>query len=165
MLIPLLINNGIIYGLTNSSWIYESFLVIFFNTSFGKSILCGYNINININLTEPIQRDIYEKCGSLFPLACMLAIIIPTFLIAYIVNKIFNILPPKMYVANIFINVSKNPDLIDTCVICLENFATNSSLAELNCGHNYHFNCLDKWIKIGHKTCPLCRLSIKSKIH
>jgi len=67
-------------------------------------------------------------------------------------------------VANI-IFISKNPDLIDTCVICLENFDTNSSLAELNCDHNYHFNCLDKWINCGHDNCPLCRLSIKSKIY
>nr|CAD1831114.1 unnamed protein product [Ananas comosus var. bracteatus] len=26
-----------------------------------------------------------------------------------------------------------------------------------NCSHAFHKGCIDKWVEIGHATCPLCR--------
>lgn len=169
---------------TNLKWInftvyiYELLLVIFnhkiikinkhipkmiksiFDTScyVGKCILCNYNLNIQTDYPYNIY---YETCGAMFIFSNILTIIISISIIVYLYKNLN--MEDYRSAANIFINVSKNPDLIDTCVVCLENFDTDSSLAELKCGHNYHFNCLEEWIKCGHEECPLCRVKIESK--
>lgn len=40
-----------------------------------------------------------------------------------------------------------------TCSICLEN---NPEHTMINCGHLFHKECIDQWIKI-KPICPLCR--------
>jgi len=62
---------------------------------------------------------------------------------------------------------SSNNRTPDVCSICQEEFNGESPEAVLHpCGHRYHANCLDKWLKVdfgrnGNKTtkheCPLCR--------
>ncbi len=44
---------------------------------------------------------------------------------------------------------------MDICSICL--LETNNNYYEsLCCNNKFHFECLEKWFKIGN-TCPLCR--------
>uniref|UniRef100_A0A0C9RIE7 TSA: Wollemia nobilis Ref_Wollemi_Transcript_17198_659 transcribed RNA sequence n=1 Tax=Wollemia nobilis TaxID=56998 RepID=A0A0C9RIE7_9CONI len=44
------------------------------------------------------------------------------------------------------------------CAVCLSSFKEEDEIRELcNCCHIFHRNCLDKWIDLDQKTCPLCR--------
>ena len=43
-----------------------------------------------------------------------------------------------------------------TCVICLEETLTQSSI-ELPCGHAYHAVCLLNYAVRGNRLCPMCR--------
>ena len=40
------------------------------------------------------------------------------------------------------------------CSICL--LSLGNDIIELNCGHNFHFKCINDWMK-KNNTCPLCR--------
>lgn len=43
------------------------------------------------------------------------------------------------------------------CVICLENMVINEQVEILECGHIYHYKCINDWIKKkGKINCPLC---------
>uniref|UniRef100_A0A0D6R5Y0 RING-type domain-containing protein n=1 Tax=Araucaria cunninghamii TaxID=56994 RepID=A0A0D6R5Y0_ARACU len=50
------------------------------------------------------------------------------------------------------------------CTVCLSTFEDADEIRELcNCCHVFHRNCLDKWIDIDQKTCPLCRSPLLSE--
>ena len=43
------------------------------------------------------------------------------------------------------------------CIICLEPMVINDKVKILECGHMYHYDCINKWIeKKGEINCPLC---------
>uniref|UniRef100_W6NE64 Zinc finger domain containing protein n=1 Tax=Haemonchus contortus TaxID=6289 RepID=W6NE64_HAECO len=42
------------------------------------------------------------------------------------------------------------------CVICTSVFTSNS-ISALQCGHTFHFVCINKWVERS-KTCPICRV-------
>lgn len=70
----------------------------------------------------------------------------------YDLTKLFN-LPLKSYFT---INLELKTDI--TCKICNKNYLQNDSITELNCGHNFHLNCLIKYF-IDHKfDCHECSL-------
>lgn len=72
----------------------------------------------------------------------------------FIINNI-NILSSWGY------NLSSNTD----CTICRESLNTNSlynqdkgidsEVVEGSCGHSFHYECIDPWVKT-NKTCPIC---------
>lgn len=43
-----------------------------------------------------------------------------------------------------------------SCVICLNPYEEADTLRRLRCGHSYHANCLDEWLKT-NASCPRCR--------
>lgn len=44
------------------------------------------------------------------------------------------------------------------CIVCLGSLEGEDEVRELgNCIHVFHKECLDKWVDIGHHTCPMCR--------
>ncbi|KAL3514036.1 hypothetical protein ACH5RR_026753 [Cinchona calisaya] len=43
------------------------------------------------------------------------------------------------------------------CSICLCEFKEGDEARELLCKHVFHKNCLEKWLRGSHGTCPLCR--------
>ncbi|RVW77594.1 E3 ubiquitin-protein ligase [Vitis vinifera] len=45
------------------------------------------------------------------------------------------------------------------CCICLEKYIDNDELRELPCGHFFHKECVDEWLKINAR-CPLCQSEI-----
>ena len=53
-----------------------------------------------------------------------------------------------------------------TCYICYDQIITNSYLRKLNCQHEFHKKCIDKWLFTQFKqsknefTCPLCRTGV-----
>lgn len=44
------------------------------------------------------------------------------------------------------------------CLICLEETWESQDFHILQCGHNYHTNCLEEWFKNNY-TCPICKKS------
>ncbi|GLJ38560.1 hypothetical protein SUGI_0786200 [Cryptomeria japonica] len=47
------------------------------------------------------------------------------------------------------------------CAICLSEFQENRSTRLLpNCNHNFHIECIDKWLQ-SNSTCPLCRTRVQ----
>ena len=43
------------------------------------------------------------------------------------------------------------------CIICLEPMVINDKVKILECGHMYHYDCINKWIeKKKEINCPLC---------
>lgn len=45
-----------------------------------------------------------------------------------------------------------------TCMVCLGWLEAKDVVRELgNCCHAFHRDCIDRWVGMGHVTCPLCR--------
>mgnify|MGYP002814414032 CR=1 FL=1 len=68
-----------------------------------------------------------------------------------IYHKIDNILIYKSII------LPENTD----CSICLEKYRTRITIVELQCSHNFHRMCIDKWIK-NNSSCPYCRKNISN---
>jgi len=43
-----------------------------------------------------------------------------------------------------------------TCCICLDELH-DRNISILSCGHIFHFHCIQSWIHLPKKDCPLCR--------
>lgn len=62
-----------------------------------------------------------------------------------------------------FLPATKYGELTDTeegccCAVCLFEFSEEEEIRCLkNCRHIFHRNCVDRWIDLDQKTCPLCR--------
>lgn len=45
-----------------------------------------------------------------------------------------------------------------SCAVCLLEFSSEDEIRCLrNCRHIFHRNCVDRWIDLDQKSCPLCR--------
>lgn len=62
-------------------------------------------------------------------------------------------LPTKKY--------KKGEDL-ETCAICLDDFAEGEKLRILPCNHVYHCKCIDPWLTKNRKVCPICKRKVCS---
>mgnify|MGYP001046784046 CR=1 FL=1 len=49
-----------------------------------------------------------------------------------------------------------------SCAICIGDFAPGDELRRLPCQHDFHTDCVDKWLAV-NATCPLCRASIRAQ--
>lgn len=47
----------------------------------------------------------------------------------------------------------------DKCVICLTNLEEKEKVKGLQCGHFFHPDCIDPWLKAKDE-CPICRQKI-----
>ena len=47
------------------------------------------------------------------------------------------------------------------CCVCQDAYAVGDTLAHMPCGHFFHADCVEPWLKL-HNTCPECRFEIKS---
>ena len=53
-----------------------------------------------------------------------------------------------------------NTDLeYPTCSVCLVDTAKNEECFLLPCGHIFHIQCIEKWLKM-HNNCPVCRFEL-----
>ena len=77
----------------------------------------------------------------------------------------FNLLPCIFNKKSLTVNNKDNKDHIvidknfenNECIICLEPMIINDKVKILECGHMYHYDCINKWIeKKGEINCPLC---------
>ncbi|CAK7337701.1 unnamed protein product [Dovyalis caffra] len=44
----------------------------------------------------------------------------------------------------------------EPCCICQEEYADEDDLGKLRCGHDFHFNCIKKWL-VEKNNCPICK--------
>ncbi|XP_021746133.1 probable E3 ubiquitin-protein ligase HIP1 [Chenopodium quinoa] len=44
----------------------------------------------------------------------------------------------------------------DLCIICQDEYEDNEQLGTLECGHEYHVDCLKKWLLLKN-VCPICK--------
>ncbi|KAJ3205557.1 hypothetical protein HDU82_005130 [Entophlyctis luteolus] len=46
------------------------------------------------------------------------------------------------------------------CAICLEEYSSGETLRILPCRHEFHVDCVDRWLSTAIHTCPLCKQAI-----
>ncbi|CAH3110223.1 unnamed protein product [Pocillopora meandrina] len=47
----------------------------------------------------------------------------------------------------------------EVCAVCLDEFQNNQLVRTLPCGHEFHCECVDRWL-LAKRTCPLCKGNI-----
>ena len=57
-------------------------------------------------------------------------------------------------------NKDKKANTQEKCAICMEMFLETRKLRVLPCFHNYHVECIDKWL-ILQNFCPICKQDMK----
>ena len=43
------------------------------------------------------------------------------------------------------------------CTVCLNKIEDDEEIIHLKCGHYFHINCIEKWLKKCSNKCPICR--------
>eukprot|EP00326_Haptolina_ericina_P042162 CAMPEP_0181250868 /NCGR_PEP_ID=MMETSP1096-20121128/46553_1 /TAXON_ID=156174 ORGANISM="Chrysochromulina ericina, Strain CCMP281" /NCGR_SAMPLE_ID=MMETSP1096 /ASSEMBLY_ACC=CAM_ASM_000453 /LENGTH=145 /DNA_ID=CAMNT_0023348373 /DNA_START=180 /DNA_END=617 /DNA_ORIENTATION=- len=56
-------------------------------------------------------------------------------------------------------DVTKLPEELRSCCVCLEDVTPGSRVRTLPCLHTFHAECAEEWLK-KKKVCPLCQSSI-----
>ncbi|KAK3160411.1 hypothetical protein QOZ80_1BG0059100 [Eleusine coracana subsp. coracana] len=51
---------------------------------------------------------------------------------------------------------SQNDEDDGTCVVCLEDYKDKDLLGTLKCNHEFHADCIKKWLKVKN-SCPVCK--------
>ncbi|KAM0915507.1 hypothetical protein ACQ4PT_010805 [Festuca glaucescens] len=46
------------------------------------------------------------------------------------------------------------------CCVCISRFRDGEEIRRLPCGHAFHRVCVDRWLALCRRTCPLCRLHV-----
>jgi hypothetical protein len=46
------------------------------------------------------------------------------------------------------------------CSICLDDYKSGDYMKKLPCAHEFHADCIGKWLTERHATCPLCKLDL-----
>lgn len=59
-------------------------------------------------------------------------------------------------------DVSKLPEELRTCCVCLEEVCCGQQVRTLPCLHTFHADCAENWLK-KKKVCPLCQFSINGQ--
>jgi hypothetical protein len=70
-----------------------------------------------------------------------------------------NIPNPNYNLYNFFENYNITSVQNITCSICLEEQKINENWTKIHCGHQFHKECLYRWIEINN-VCPTCRYLI-----
>jgi hypothetical protein len=52
------------------------------------------------------------------------------------------------------------PNSLDSCSICLDDFEPGDKLHCLPCSHAFHSRCIAKWLSERSATCPLCKFDV-----
>lgn len=52
------------------------------------------------------------------------------------------------------------PAISKSCSVCLRRFCDEEDVAELPCGHLYHFTCIIRWL-MRQGSCPCCRADVR----
>jgi hypothetical protein len=72
----------------------------------------------------------------------------------HIINKLKSDLITNEIASNL-----KDNNLV--CGICLENYIVDQLRRELPCGHRFHANCIDHWLRTQSTNCPIDKISVE----
>ncbi|KAF5179855.1 RING/U-box superfamily protein [Thalictrum thalictroides] len=51
----------------------------------------------------------------------------------------------------------------ESCSVCLSRLREGDEIRTLPCLHVFHRMCVDRWLNMFRKTCPLCRFSVEGE--
>lgn len=75
-------------------------------------------------------------------------------------EDVMNKLKTKAYLTGkTYINLEEEAPIdveAQSCIICQEEYKNQEKIGSLDCGHEYHANCLQKWL-IVKNVCPICK--------
>ncbi|KAJ9705391.1 hypothetical protein PVL29_003443 [Vitis rotundifolia] len=74
-------------------------------------------------------------------------------------ESITNCLKTRTYISSTCLNLEEGASMDqenDSCVICQEEYENEEKIGFLDCGHEYHADCLKKWLLVKN-VCPLCK--------
>ena len=87
--------------------------------------------------------------------------VIVIYSIVFLTFKICSYYKKHKEICNYYNNLDKFLEKVEEgdmeCVICTEKMKI---ARKLNCSHNFHLICLNKWFENGHNSCPICRREI-----
>ncbi|KAM0929772.1 hypothetical protein ACQ4PT_001391 [Festuca glaucescens] len=69
-------------------------------------------------------------------------------------ESVVNALPCKSYKK---LETAQCSADLEQCHICLTEYEDGDQIRTLPCKHEFHLQCVDKWLKEVHRVCPLCR--------
>ena len=59
------------------------------------------------------------------------------------------------------VECNKNDEFIGKeCGVCMDIFEQSNEIIKLNCCHNYHKECIKKWLCTRSTKCPICRIEV-----
>jgi E3 ubiquitin-protein ligase Arkadia len=51
-----------------------------------------------------------------------------------------------------------SPSNLEPCCICREEYVTGDDVGALDCGHDFHTDCIKQWLK-QKNICPICKMT------
>ena len=67
---------------------------------------------------------------------------------------------PQPIVDHLPTRSSRGGDEETECCVCLSKFEAGDTVRALPCKHEFHKDCIDKWLLEVNRICPCCRLDI-----
>ena len=74
-------------------------------------------------------------------------------------KSITNCLKTRTYISSTCLNLKEAASMDqenDSCIICREEYQNHEKIVFLDCGHEYHADCLKKWLLVKN-VCPICK--------
>jgi len=59
--------------------------------------------------------------------------------------------------------MKKAETLEDVCAVCQEACIEGDEVRKLPCGHEFHSDCIDKWLLTRKDACPMCSMPVTQK--
>ncbi|KAJ0964063.1 hypothetical protein J5N97_029185 [Dioscorea zingiberensis] len=50
------------------------------------------------------------------------------------------------------------------CCVCLSSLAGGAATRKLPCRHLFHRECVNRWLALCQRTCPLCRICVDTQV-
>jgi hypothetical protein len=57
-------------------------------------------------------------------------------------------------------SIKLQSNIDNNCIICMENMIKDEIVTELNCGHFFHTECIEPYLKQYNYKCPICRSEV-----
>ncbi|XAR72910.1 Ubiquitin--protein ligase [Bertholletia excelsa] len=54
--------------------------------------------------------------------------------------------------------MEESPPSMEPCCICQEEYVTGDNIGTLDCGHDFHPNCIKQWLTLKN-ICPICKMT------
>ncbi|XP_012087508.1 E3 ubiquitin-protein ligase MBR2 isoform X2 [Jatropha curcas] len=69
-------------------------------------------------------------------------------------GTIFKLMKQQKYMSM----MTESPADLEPCCICQEQYTDGDDIGTLDCGHNFHINCIKQWLMLKN-LCPICKMT------